>query len=243
MRYRAEVEYDGTAYCGFQRQKGQPSVQATIEEAISKVTDKVCRVIAAGRTDSGVHAKGQVIAFDLEWRHTEENLLKAINSYLPDDIVIIRLIETEPDFHPRFRAKSRIYEYHIYNREIRSPLRRLQAWHVIQPLDVGLLRQAAASIVGTNDFATFGQPPQGVITVRQVFAASWEQREDLLIFSVEANAFLYRMVRSLVGSMKMVGEGSWSVEDFTDALAACDRSRAGQTAPPNGVILKSVRYE
>ena len=243
MRYQAKIEYDGTAYNGFQRQKEQPSIQETVELAVATIAGKDVRLIAAGRTDSGVHAKGQVIVFDLEWRHGPKDLLQALNSNLPADISVFRLSETERDFHPRFQAKSRTYEYYIYNRPIRSPLRRLHAWHVARPLEVEVMKQAAASIIGTYDFATFGQPPQGVNTVRQVFSADWARREDLLVFSIEANAFLYRMVRSLVGSMKMVGEGSWTVVDFTDALEAHDRNQAAQTAPPNGVFLKSVRYE
>jgi tRNA pseudouridine38-40 synthase len=243
MRYQAKIEYDGTAYYGFQRQKGHASIQETIELAVATIAGKDVRLIAAGRTDSGVHAEGQVIVFDLEWRHDPKDLLQALNSNLPADVCVFRLSETERDFHPRFQAKSRIYEYHIYNRQIRSPLRRLHAWHVARPLEIGLMKQAAASIIGTYDFATFGQPPQGVNTVRQVIAADWLKREDLLVFSIEANAFLYRMVRSLVGSMKMVGEGSWTVDEFVDALEAHERSRAAQTAPPNGVFLKSVRYE
>lgn len=243
MRYRANIEYDGTAYEGFQRQKGRPSIQETVELAVSSLAGKDVRLIAAGRTDSGVHAEGQVIVFDLEWRHDPKDLLRALNSNLPADISVFRLTETERDFHPRFQAKSRIYEYHIYNRPIRSPLRRFHAWHVARSLEVNVMKQAAASIIGTHDFATFGQPPQGVNTVRQVFAADWTRQEDLLVFSIEANAFLYRMVRSLVGSMKMVGEGSWTVIEFVDAFKAHDRSRAAQTAPPNGVFLKSVSYE
>jgi tRNA pseudouridine38-40 synthase len=243
MRYQAKIEYDGTDYCGFQRQKGQASIQESIELAVATIAGKDVRLIAAGRTDSGVHAEGQVIVFDLEWRHGPKDLLQALNSNLPADICVFRLSETERDFHPRFQAKSRTYEYHIYNRQIRSPLRRLHAWHVTRPLEIGLMKQSAASIIGTYDFATFGQPPQGVNTVRQVVAADWLKREDLLVFSIEANAFLYRMVRSLVGSMKMVGEGSWTVDEFVDALEAHERSRAAQTAPPNGVFLKSVRYE
>ncbi len=128
MRYRAEIEYDGTAYNGFQRQKEQPSIQEAIEMAVASISGKAVRLIAAGRTDSGVHAEGQVIVFDLEWRHGPKDLLQALNSKLPKDISVFSLSETERDFHPRFQAKSRTYEYHIYNRQIRSPLRRLHAW-------------------------------------------------------------------------------------------------------------------
>ena len=243
MRYRAEIEYDGTAYNGFQRQKEQPSIQEAIELAVASISGKDVRLIAAGRTDSGVHANGQVIAFDLNWQHSAKDLLQALNSNLPADIVVIRLSETERDFHPRFQAKSRKYEYYIYNRPIRSPLSRFYAWHVARPLELDMMKLAASSIIGTKDFATFGQPPQGVNTIRQVITADWLLQDDLLVFSIEANAFLYRMVRSLVGSMKMVGEGSWTADNFVDALEAKDRNRAGRTAPPCGVFLKSVSYE
>ena len=205
MRYRAKIEYDGTAYNGFQRQKEQPSIQEAIEMAVATIAGKDIRLIAAGRTDSGVHARGQVIAFDLDWRHSPKDLLQALNSNLPTDISVFRLSETERDFHPRFQAKSRTYEYYIYYRPIRSPLSRLYAWHVARPLELRAMKQAASTIIGSYDFATFGQPPQGVNTKRQVLAADWIRQEDLLVFSIEANAFLYRMVRSLVGSMKMVG--------------------------------------
>lgn len=243
MRYQAEVEYDGTAYFGYQRQKGQPSIQESIEKAISNVSDSDISLRAAGRTDSGVHATGQVIAFDLEWRHSPQDLRQAINSKLPVDIAIRQISETNRDFHPRFHAKSRTYQYHIYNGLIRSPLTRLYAWHVVRPLDVQAMNRASSGLIGSFDFGTFGRSPQGTNTVREVFQAGWQRDGEELYFTIEANAFLFRMVRTLVGSMKLVGEGSWQIEQFLDAFAACDRSRAAQPAPACGLYLLAVRYD
>lgn len=243
MRYRAVVEYDGSAYSGFQFQKGQLSVQENIEKAISTISGTKVGILAAGRTDSGVHAKGQVIAFDLDWDHGSDKLLRAVNSNLADDIVLRSIDETGGNFHPRFDAISRIYQYYIYNGPVRSPMKRYYSWHVMRPLDLEAMNEAARAIIGQHDFATFGQAPQGVNTVREVFAAQWQRRNTFMIFTIEANAFLYRMVRSLVGTMKVIGDGSWSLEQFHEAFRAQNRGRAGQTAPARGVFLKSVRYE
>lgn len=242
-RYRARIEYDGTAYFGFQRQVAhQPTIQGAIEQALGQIVHDPVTVTGAGRTDSGVHATGQVISFDIEWRHLVENLQRALNANLPADIVILQLDETTTTFHPRFNAQRRAYAYHIYNTAVRSPLRRHRSWHVSQPLDVALMDQAASCLLGVHDFATFGLPPQGDNTVREVFAAHWQQNEDLLVFFIEANAFLYRMVRSLVGSMKAVGDGRWSIAEFEAALNAADRNRSGMAAPAHGLYLVSVTY-
>lgn len=243
VRYKATVEYDGTAYKGFQRQLEQPTVQGALEQAINYVTGQYPTVIGAGRTDSGVHAQGQVVAMDLEWRHGTEALLRALNSNLPTDIAITSISEADKEFHPRFNAKRRVYQYRIYNSSVRSPLRHLQSWHVAQSLDVHRMASAANTLVGMQDFATFGQPPTGSITVRQVYYSDWRRQDEYLIYKIEANAFLYRMVRSLVGSMKCVGEGAWTVEDFVAAKDACDRSRTATTAPAHGLLLDSVIYD
>lgn len=243
MRYGATIEYDGSAYYGFQKQKNGPTVQEELERAISSVSGKTVTVIGAGRTDSGVHALGQVIAFDLDWNHGTQDLLRAMNAKLPDDIAIECLSEKKAEFHPRFDAKRRTYQYHIYNQSIRSPLSRLVSWHVDHPLDVDSMNKAAESIVGQHDFATFGQSPSGRSTVRQVFQANWRAQDGLLKFTIEADAYLFRMVRSLVGSMKVVGEGSWSVEEFIDALKAKERDRSAKTAPPQGLFLTAINYQ
>ncbi|MCZ7671582.1 MAG: tRNA pseudouridine(38-40) synthase TruA [Chloroflexi bacterium] len=242
-RFRALVEYDGTAYFGFQRQiAGQPTIQSQLEQALSQIVRQEIVITGAGRTDSGVHAIGQVISFDSEWRHSPTALQRALNANLPADIAILQLDSAEPNFHPRFDAQRRAYHYHIYNAPLRSPLRRQRSWHVAKPLDWQRMNQAAACLIGIHDFATFGQPPQGDVTIREIFEARWEWQNEFLVFRIEADAFLYRMVRSIVGSLKAVGEGNWTVEAFAAALAACDRSRSGKVAPAQGLTLVSVTY-
>ncbi len=243
MRYQAIVEYDGTDYCGFQRQREEPSIQQELEKALEKIGNTQVDVTGAGRTDSGVHALGQVIAFDIRWSHGADALQRALNANLPVNIAVVSLVETNKNFHPRYDAKKRSYEYHIYNGPTRSPIRQRMSWQVSQPLDMRWMNRAAKTIEGEHDFATFGQPPQGENTVRTVYYARWLRRDDMLIFQIEANAYLYRMVRSLVGSMKAVGDGSWCLEEFVDALEARDRSRAYQTAPALGLFLTSVSYD
>jgi tRNA pseudouridine38-40 synthase len=251
-RYKTLVAYDGAAYSGFQRQtKQQPTIQGELEQAIQKISRRPVTVTGAGRTDSGVHALGQVVTFDLDWSHGPQSLQQALNANLPADIAVLQLAETAPDFHPRFDARRRAYLYHIYNHPVRHPIYGRQSWHVKQPLDIVQLNEAAAYLIGTHDFATFGQPPQGENTVREVFAAHWFRQDSFLpfrkdtflTFRIEANAFLYRMVRSLVGTMKIVGEGSWTVEEFVNAFEARNRHRAGQTAPAQALFLLSVTYE
>lgn len=243
MRYRAVVEYDGTDYLGFQRQREGPTIQLELEQAIEMVSGDFATVIGAGRTDSGVHAFGQVIAFDLDWRHSPADLRNAVNANLPAPVVLRSVKKAENAFHPRYDARRRTYQYHIYNSPIRSPLRRRLSWQVKQPINTEAMNRAAQSLIGEHDFSTFGQPPQGDNAVREVFKAMWWPNEDLLIFEIVANAFLKRMVRSLVGSMKVVGDGSWTVQQFEQAKEARDRSKAGQTAPACGLFLMSVSYE
>lgn len=244
QKYRALIEYDGTAYCGFQRQREEyPTVQGELENVLQNLAQQPVTIFGSGRTDSGVHATGQVIAFTLNWRHGAPALQRALNANLPDDIVVLQLEITEPEFHPRFDAKRRAYVYHIYNAPVRSPLKRWHSWHVSRPLDMVAMNEAATCLIGTHDFATFGQPPQGNNSVRQIFRAEWQQAGAMLTFHIEANAFLYRMVRSLVGSLKLVGEGSWQITDFKAALVAADRHRSGTVAPAAGLYLVSVWYD
>jgi len=242
-RYRALIEYDGTAYAGYQRQAVQQTVQGELENALYTVVHQPITISSAGRTDTGVHALGQVISFEIVWRHGVEKLQRAINVNLPKDIVVLQLDETRLDFHPRYDARRRAYKYHIYNTAVRSPIRRHRSWHVRQPLAIDKMNQAAMTLIGVQDFATFGQPPQGNITIRELFAAQWRMDGELLIFFVQANAFLYRMVRSIVGSLVMVGKGEWTVEQFVDVLQARDRGRSAAVAPAHGLYLVDVIYE
>lgn len=244
-RYRATLAYDGTAYCGFQRQRSDfASVQAEVERALGVIAHQPVGLLAAGRTDSGVHATGQVISFDLAWRHSSEKLLRALNANLPDDVVVCEVQETEATFHPRFDALRRRYEYFIQECPdgIRRPFTRTRYWQLLETLDMEQMNLAAAHLVGEHDFATFGTPPHGESTIRKLFVANWRREADLLIFTIEANAFLYRMVRSVVGSLKLVGDGRWTVAEFVAGFAAADRQQAGTTAPAHGLYLVSVVY-
>jgi len=267
MRIRAVVAYDGTDYSGFQRQANAPTVQAALEAALAQVTQEPLTVTAAGRTDAGVHAAGQVIAFDTAWRHEVDSLRRAMNAVLPADVAVLALERAAADFHPRYDARSRRYRYTIYNAPVRLPMTRRQSLHVVTPLDLGAMQQAAGVLIGEHDFATFGQPTQGDVTVRRVLVAEWRSEVigagsalpragdgthgrdprtgdgTWLHFDIEANAFLYRMVRSIVGTLLQVGRGTLSVEGVEAALAARDRDRAGPTAPPHGLCLVQVSYD
>ncbi len=147
------------------------------------------------------------------------------------------------EFHPRFNARSRSYRYTILNAPVRSPLVEQRAWHLYGPLNIEAMNQAASLLIGRHDFATFGTPPQGNNTVRDMFRAEWTKSGDNLYFDVEATAFLKRMVRSLVGSLRLVGDGTWSLDDFASAMDAKERGRSGPSAPPQGLVLEFVRYD
>ena len=203
-------------------------------------------VYGSGRTDSGVHARGQVIAFDLDWRHAELQLLRALNALLPDDIAIQTLQQTRPDFHPRFDALARVYEYTLLNAEARQPLLRQRVWHVHGALDLDLLRAAAALLVGEHDFGAFGQAPQGDNTVREVRQSCWSEAPAahgrLLRYRVEGNAFLYHMVRRMVGMQVDAARGRLSLAEFERIFRAAKLAQAGTLAPPGGLALCEVRY-
>ena len=244
QHFRALIEYDGTVYFGFQRQReGQPTIQGELERVLGELAQRPITIRGAGRTDSGVHAQGQVVSFELDWPHSQTALQRAMNANLPLDIAVLNLELCEKSFHPRFDARRRAYEYNIYNAVIRSPIRCRYAWHVKRPLDIKLMNQAAHSLIGVHDFATFGQAPQGENTVRELFTAVCHRNNDMISIQIEANAFLQRMVRSIVGSLKLVGEGSWTVEQFITAFKACDRGQCGTVAPPQGLYLMSVVYD
>ena len=191
-----------------------------------------------------MHARGQVIAFDLEaWRHDVGALTRALNVTLPRQIAVRDVVAVSAEFHPRFSATRRGYRYAILNTPVRSPLVERNAWHVHEPLDVAAMQRAAQLLEGKHDFATFGTAPQGNNTERDVFVAKCSRQADWIYFEIEATAFLKRMVRSLVGSLRLVGSGLWTVNQFADVLAACDRSASGPSAPPQGLVLEFVRYD
>ena len=250
MRYRALLAYEGTAYQGFQWQPQAPTVQGEVEQALAQVTQQRVRVLAAGRTDAGVHATGQVIAFDVAWQHEVLDLHRALNALLPADIAVRRLEPGPSDFHPRYDARSRIYRYTVLNQPWRDPLLRRVTYHLRQPLDVAAMDRAAQTLIGLHDFAAFGQPPgDSGPTVRHVLAARcWgdsllPRRSSLIHFEIEANAFLRRMVRRLMGTLLWVGRGRCSVARFAAILSAGADGRAGPSVPPQGLCLRQVIYE
>jgi len=218
-------------------------VQEALEKALKQITQTPASVLAAGRTDAGVHAEGQVIAFDTPWRHALADLTRAMNAVLPPDVAVRDVAQVGPDFHPRFDAVSRRYRYTVYNAPERSPLARRTSLHWPRPLDRAAMEKATAFIVGEHDFAAFGRPTQGDVTVRRVVEARWTAHGPWLCFEIEANAFLYRMVRSIIGTLLEVGQVKLSPADFAAILASCDRSQAGQTAPAHGLCLMEVKYE
>ena len=252
MRYRAIIAYDGTGYHGFQRQAAEhePTVQGQVELALAKIGQPGVTVVGSGRTDAGVHAAGQVIAFEIEWRHTLADLQRALNATLPTDMAVLEMAEAAPDFHPRYSASSREYVYTIYTAPVRHPLYRRYALRVAEPLDVAAMDAAAARLVGEHDFAAFGLPTVGQVTVRRMMRADCRletqpptQALRFLRVELEANGFLYRMVRGMVGTLLAVGRGTMTLEQFRAVLESCDRSRAEAPVPPNGLCLRRVTYD
>jgi tRNA pseudouridine38-40 synthase len=238
----ARIEYDGTEFFGFQIQAQERTVQGEIERALEQVTGSRTRVSGAGRTDRGVHAQGQVIGFEATWRHDLLDLHRALNAVLASDVVLVEMGEALEGFHPRFSALRRAYRYTLLNQPWRSPLKRRSTWHIEQRLDVDRMAQASRYLVGSHDLASFGKPPQGENTVRTVFRAEWQRQRPLITFDIEANAFLYRMVRSIVGTLVQVGLGHITVDEFRMRLEARDRSQSKVIAPSQGLCLMRVDY-
>lgn len=248
-RYRATLAYDGTAYQGFQRQAGDtPTIQGEVEQAILDVTEQVATVVGAGRTDTGVHAIGQVIAFDVEWKHDDIDLLRALNATLPNDIAL-QDISRHEGFHPRFDAVSRIYKYTIIVAKERQPLLRYCAWQMGKLPQADAMQTAAELLIGEHDFAAFGKPPQGDSTVRTVFKSEWhvtqptdDQPFETWTYTIEANAFLQHMVRRIVGALVDVGRGRWTVDEFRTGFERARLMEKGTIAPPHGLVLVKVCY-
>jgi tRNA pseudouridine38-40 synthase len=239
---RATLAYDGTDFLGFQLQAGGRTVQGVLEASITKVTQSRTRVIGSGRTDTGVHAQGQVVAFRVAWRHTLADLQRALNAVLPADVVVLDLASAASGWHPRFSAVRRHYRYSVLNGPLRSPLERRYVHQVVQPLDLRALQAAAGLVVGEHDFATLGQATQGESTVRAIYRAEWHQEGARFTFDVVGNAFLRGMVRRMVGCMLQVGMGFWSPERIAEVMTARDRSLSAPPAPACGLCLMCVDY-
>ncbi|WP_322799959.1 tRNA pseudouridine(38-40) synthase TruA [Thermoflexus sp.] len=245
MRIWAALAYEGTRYRGFQRlaPSHEPTIQGVLEATLQHLAGAPIRVRGAGRTDAGVHAFGQVVAFDISWRHSLEDLQRALNALLPFDMVVWALGEAPPDFHPRREAQTRIYRYLIYNGPRRDPFGRTLAWHVPSPLDVMAMRQAAALWVGRHDFGAFGRPPRGQNTVREVRRAAVVADGEWVAFEIEADAFLYHMVRIMVAVLVAIGRGERPPEAAAAYLRRPDAYPAHAPAPPYGLYFVGARYE
>ena len=242
LRYRATVEYDGTDFLGYQYQKVGRTVQGEIEKSLNRLTQSQIRIIGAGRTDAGVHATGQVIAFDLSWKHPLSDLHRALNATLPPDVIVQELEIVRKDFHPRFDAVSRSYRYTVINQPWPSVLQRRYAHHVKDDLDIRAMNEACEFLIGSHDFASFGKPPQGHNTTRHVMRAKWSAEGRQLEFDITANAFLYHMVRKIVGTLLQVGLGHLQSGDLKNILEVHDLTRAAEPAPAHGLCLVKVTY-
>lgn len=237
------VQYDGTGYHGFQRQAGQMTVQERLEQTLERVLGEPVKITAAGRTDAGVHALGQAVSFTTRNPIPLPNLVRALNDALPVDVAIAGAQVVAERFHPRRDAVSKLYSYRILNRELPSPFICRYAWHVPEPLDLELMQAAAEKLLGEHDFAAFCASGSSVkSTVRRLSRLDLTREGDLIEIRAQADGFLYMMVRIIVGTLVEVGRGRLSVEEVGRILAARDRSRAGPTAPPQGLCLVAVSY-
>jgi len=246
MRYRATLAYDGTAYQGFQRQAGDtPTIQGTVEQAIANASGQKVNVSGAGRTDTGVHASGQVIAFDVEWTHADQALLRAINFHLPQDIAL-QDIRQQPGFHPRYDAISRLYRYRVLIAPQRQPLLLTRVWQMWNGLDGELMEQASKLFIGEKDFASLGKPTQGEVTIRSVYRSEWQVQQNefglLWTYTVEADGFLHHMVRRMVALLVQVGQKRMTVDQFEQLLVRAQLVESLAIAPPQGLSLEVVRY-
>lgn len=244
-RFKFTLEYDGSAFVGWQRQDNGMSVQQALEEAVFKTCGEVITAHAAGRTDAGVHATGQVAHVDVEKEFTADKLQAALNFHLrPWPVAIITAEIAPPDFHARFSATGRAYLYRIINRRPPLALEEGRAWLVNTPLDASAMHEAAQVLVGKHDFSTFraslcqAQSPVKTLTRLSVSRAG----EEIDIIA-EARSFLHHQVRNIVGTLRLVGDGKWSKDNLRAALEARDRTKGGPTAPPQGLYLTGVKYE
>lgn len=245
-RYQVVLAYDGSPFQGFQRQKkgsAAPTVQGTFETALRQLGWPGESILAAGRTDTGVHASGQVVAFDLEWDHPPEELRDALNARLPRTVVVQSVRAASPGFHPRYDALSRRYRYRIYCRAVVDPLREPYAWRVWPGVDPVRMQQAASLLPGRHDFAAFGTPPRfGGSTVRTINSAIWSSAGEDLFFEISGDAFLYHMVRRLVFLQVAIGQGRLELEAFQSCMEIPPRFPLQGLAPAHGLVLVEVTY-
>jgi len=244
QRYKLIIEYDGRPFAGWQRQINAPTVQEAVETAVEKLSGETVRVQGSGRTDSGVHASGQVAHFDMEKKMDALRLREALNHHLravPVSILEVELVSEE--FHARFSAKKRYYTYRIVNRRAPLTFREGLAWHVMLQLDVDAMNEGAKRLVGHHDFTTFRHTQcQAKSPIKTLDELSVERDGEEVLIKTSAQSFLHNQIRSITGTLKMVGEGKWTTDDVTTALEARDRAALGFNAPPDGLYFTKVDY-
>jgi tRNA pseudouridine38-40 synthase len=241
-RYQLILAYDGTDFFGFQRQGNTRTVQQALEKALSELGWQEETILFAGRTDSGVHADGQVISFSIDWQHDDADLVNALNALLPSDAAVRDINQVKADFHPRYDATSRSYVYCIYQLPNRNPLLDRYGWRVWPPLGADALADAARIFIGRNDFSAFGRPMKpGSSTIREIVESQWVETPGSWEYHVTANAFLYHMVRRLVYVQVEVARGNISLEDLAAGLQTGRKLKPG-LSPANGLRLDKVSF-
>lgn len=237
------ISYDGTSYHGFQVQKNDITIQETLQNALFKITGERINVIGCGRTDAGVHAICYTASFRTQSSMPPDKYVYALNAMLPPDIVCLSSSEADIDFHAKNSAKKKHYTYKILNSELADPFLRNYAWHFKYPLDAEKMQRAAKAFVGEHDFEGFSSSGRSVkTTVRTIYSLDVTKSGNIITIDVIGNGFLYNMVRIIAGTLTAVGTGRIPYEDIPDIISSCDRTRAGITAPPQGLYLTEVIY-
>ncbi|NLN15366.1 MAG: tRNA pseudouridine(38-40) synthase TruA [Tissierellia bacterium] len=238
------IEYEGINYSGWQAQDNALGIQEVVEKAIANLTGERVNLIASGRTDAKVHAKGQVANFLTNSSIPAERFKYALNTKLPEDIKVLESQEVDLDFHARFDAIKKRYRYVIYNGEMPRPLYRNFSYHVDQPLDISKMEEAAKHLIGRKDFRSFMGPRTDVFTtIREIYSVDISKKDDLIEITIEGNSFLRNMVRIIVGTLVYVGLGKIKSQDIPKIIDGRDRTLAGPTAPPQGLFLEKVYYD
>ena len=244
MRYKLTIEYDGSAFCGWQKQQGQITVQEVLEKAISTAVRESVDLQGSGRTDTGVHALAQVAHFDCQTEQDLYKLRESLNALVRPHPIAIRLVEAvSDDFHARFSAKQRSYIYKIQNTKYPPALDRNRVWWLTYPLDEEKMQQAANLLIGKHDLSTFRAAGcQAKSPIKSIDEIQVDRQGESVFVHIKAKSFLYHQVRNIVGSLAYVGYGKWTLEDFEKAFKACDRTKGGETAPASGLYFKTVDY-
>lgn len=237
------LAYDGSNYHGWQCQPNVVTVQGIFTKTVEKILDHPVKIYAGGRTDTGVHALGQVVNFHTEKTINLRSLEKGLNSLLPWDIRVKDTREAEPSFHARYSAKAKTYVYCIHNTTYSSPFLERYAWHIHYALNVPTMNEAAKTILGEHDFSAFKKKDEVYSsTIREIFRSGVKRQGDMIYFVIEAQGFLRYMVRNILGTVVLVGAGKLTAEDFSTILASKEREKAGPTAPSKGLFLRKIKY-